>query len=91
MLELLKYVGKRELYEQIIGWTQPNFPLNGKILMENGINGKRVGGVLSRLRDIWADSNFQMTREELLLEHLDNVKQQILGEEEIVRKRKKVK
>lgn len=91
VMELLKYVGKRELYEQITDWKQPNYPLNGKVLMENGINGKRVGDVLSRLRDIWADSNFQLTREELLLEHLDIVKQQISHEEEILRKRKRVK
>lgn len=91
MLELLKYVGKRELYEHIINWKQPHYPLNSKVLMENGINEKRVGRVASLLRDIWADSNFEMTREELLLEHLDIVKQQILDEEQILGKRNRVK
>lgn len=59
--------------------------------MDNGINGKRVGNVLSGLRDIWSDSNFRMSREELLQNHLESVKQQVMTQEEILRKRKKLK
>lgn len=91
VLELLKYHGKRDLYDQLYEWEQPKYPLNGQSLMDRGVNGKRVGGILNRLRDIWADSNFQMSGEELLQHHLDVVKQQIMDEEEILRKRKKLK
>lgn len=88
VLELLKYNDKREIYDQIIGWEMPKFPITGALLTEHGYNGRKVGAIQSKLRDIWADSNFQMTREELMQHHLAHVQQEVAEEEN---QRKKVK
>lgn len=90
ILELLKYNGKREIYDQILEWEMPKFPINGTVLMDNGCSGRKMCNILTKLRDIWADSNFQMSQEELLQQHLTDVQQKI-AEEESVRKKVKTK
>ena len=45
----------------------PIFPLRGKDLINMGLkNSPRVGFMLKGLEQIWENSNFQMSREELL-------------------------
>lgn len=89
-LELLKYNDKREIYDQLIDWEMPKFPVNGNMLIEHGYSGRKMGAILEKLRDIWADSNFQMSREELLQQHLMHVQQKV-AEEESLRKKVKTK
>lgn len=90
VLELLKYNGKRLIYDELLDWEMPKYPINGTILMENGYSGRKTGAILEKLRDIWADSNFQMSREELLQQHLSPVQQKV-AEEESLRKKVKTK
>ncbi|KAG8231146.1 hypothetical protein J437_LFUL011215 [Ladona fulva] len=65
--ELLKYKGDIPTLEEFERWKVPKFPVGGNMLMERGIpGGKRMAPVLMKLKDIWAESNFQLTTEELL-------------------------
>lgn len=90
VLELLKYNDKRLIYDQLLDWEMPRFPINGTILMENGHSGRKMGPILEKLRDIWADSNFSMSQSELLQQHLTPVQQKV-AEEESLRKKVKTK
>lgn len=90
VLELLKYNDKRLIYDQLIDWEMPKFPINGTILTEHGYSGRKMGAILEKLRDIWADSNFEMSQEELLQQHLTPVQQEV-AEEESLRKKVKTK
>lgn len=90
VLELLKYSDKREIYDELLDWNMPRFPINGNILSEHGYSGRKMGAILEKLRDIWADSNFQMAQEELLQQHLTPVQQKV-AEEESLRKKAKTK
>lgn len=90
VLELLKYNDKRPIYNELLDWEMPKFPVNGAILMENGYSGRKMGAILEKLRDIWADSNFQMSQEELMQQHLTPVQQKV-AEEESLRKKVKTK
>lgn len=67
VLELLKLNDKRRVYDQLLEWEMPKFPINGVILIENGCPaGKKIKFVLDNLRDIWADGNFQLEQTDLL-------------------------
>lgn len=67
VLELLKLNDKRRLHDQLLEWEMPRYPINGTVLMERGVQpGKKMQRLLSKLRDIWADSNFTMDTDELL-------------------------
>ncbi|KAH8414044.1 hypothetical protein KR222_003153, partial [Zaprionus bogoriensis] len=66
--QLLKYANKLDLYNQLKAWQTPTFPVNGNMLKSHGLVGKKVGLVISELRLLWADSDFKLTAEELLLE-----------------------
>lgn len=90
VLELLKYNDKRQIYDELLEWEQPKFPINGTILTECGYSGRKMGAIIEKLRDIWADSNFQMSQEELLQQHLTPVQQKV-AEEESLRKKVKTK
>ncbi|ALC45499.1 CG2100, partial [Drosophila busckii] len=73
--QLLKYSNKEELYSQLKAWKTPSFPLNGNALKSFGLTGKKVGLVLSELRLLWADSNFQLGSDELMEQVPDLIKQ----------------
>lgn len=88
--ELLIYNDKRQIYDVICDWEMPKFPIDGSVLTENGYSGRKVGVILSKLRDIWADSNFTMTAEELMQQHLIHVQERV-AEEESIRKKVKTK
>ncbi|XP_022217856.2 CCA tRNA nucleotidyltransferase 1, mitochondrial [Drosophila obscura] len=64
--QLLKYTRKVELYNQLKAWSTPIFPLSGNILKDHGLSGKNLGTGLSLLRLMWADSDFQLTSDQLL-------------------------
>ncbi|KAL1512664.1 hypothetical protein ABEB36_002222 [Hypothenemus hampei] len=66
VLELLKYNNSPHM-ALMETWEIPNFPVNGTMLKEKGIdNGKRMGLILQELKNIWADSKFKLSTEELL-------------------------
>lgn len=69
VLELLKYNNKRDLFEQLQVWCPPRFPVNGNMLQTHGCSkGKMMGHVMNKLKDIWANGNFEMTSDDLLKE-----------------------
>ncbi|AMC13358.1 CCA tRNA nucleotidyltransferase [Liberibacter crescens] len=55
------------LLEETLKWVKPVFPLKGSDILAFGIlPGKKVGESLSFLTEVWIDSNFQLSREDLL-------------------------
>lgn len=44
----------------------PNFIINGNDLLTLDISGKQVGEILNKLKNLWIESNFKITKEELL-------------------------
>mgnify|MGYP001814574043 CR=1 FL=1 len=48
-------------------WQRPKFPLSGAVMMGAGVvEGPAVGETLAALEEAWIDSNFTLTREQLL-------------------------
>lgn len=65
--ELLKYNGKFDLYVQLHNWTVPKFPVTTKSILDNGIPpGEKLGIVMRQLRQIWMDSGFLSSPDDLL-------------------------
>ncbi|XP_055541912.1 CCA tRNA nucleotidyltransferase 1, mitochondrial isoform X2 [Wyeomyia smithii] len=73
VLELLRYYGKAQLYNQLKEWQVPRFPTKGNTLIEKGApKGQQLGAVMNELKMIWSAHQFSMS-EEKLLEHLPEV------------------
>ncbi|XP_055603518.1 CCA tRNA nucleotidyltransferase 1, mitochondrial [Uranotaenia lowii] len=67
VLELLRYLGKRDLYQRLHAWRIPVFPIKGNVLLQHGApKGPKLGEVLSELKMIWAEHQFEMSEEDLL-------------------------
>ncbi|KAH8344338.1 hypothetical protein KR084_009924 [Drosophila pseudotakahashii] len=64
--QLLKYSNNQELYNQLKTWVKPDFPINGNALAEHGLKGIRLRLVMDELKLLWADSDFQLTNDDLL-------------------------
>lgn len=91
VLELLKLNDKKRVYDQLVDWEMPRYPLNGTILMENGCPaGKKVKYVLHHLRDVWANSLFTMELHELLAQ-MPVILKNFADEEQHENMRKKAK
>ncbi|XP_055839808.1 CCA tRNA nucleotidyltransferase 1, mitochondrial [Episyrphus balteatus] len=72
--ELLKYSGSLELYKQLKEWEIPSFPVTGNMLKsKNCPAGKKMGHVMSKLKMIWAQEDFQTSQEDLLEIHLPKI------------------
>ncbi|XP_053680098.1 CCA tRNA nucleotidyltransferase 1, mitochondrial [Anopheles nili] len=77
VLELLKYHGKRNLYQQLKYWSIPLFPIKGIVLIANGApKGPKLGIVMDKLKIIWSNNQYSMT-EEQLLKHLPAVLEEV--------------
>lgn len=86
--ELIKYKGDAELLKQYSSWKQPRFPITGSDLVNRDIQrGPVFAKTLTKLRDIWKESDFVKTRRELLKEIEDIAKQ--MATEVPVKKKKK--
>ena len=49
------------------GWRRPEFPVTGRDLKKRGLlPGPDLGRELTKLEDLWVDSDFKPGREELL-------------------------
>lgn len=56
--------------DMLAGWTPPRFPLTGDDLKACGVGeGRELGALLRRLKEIWVESDFTLTRA-ALLDHL---------------------
>ncbi len=55
------------LLQEIENSVVPIFPIRGRDVVNKGVKGNRkIGQTLNRLEQIWIDSNFNLTRDELL-------------------------
>ena len=64
-IDLSEKIKKR--YYDIINFKIPKFPLNGHDLIKRGIKqGKEIGKNLNRIEKKWVNSNFMLTKNELL-------------------------
>lgn len=67
VIELFKYKGLHEMIAEISEWTPPKFPLTGQDLLDKEIKrGPVFAKTLEALRTVWIDSDFKLTREELV-------------------------
>ena len=65
--EVLKYRGESELLVEFKSWDIAKFPVTGKDLLAAGVpKGKGFGAVMDEVRQWWMDSNFTLTKEQLL-------------------------
>ncbi|XP_047114688.1 CCA tRNA nucleotidyltransferase 1, mitochondrial [Schistocerca piceifrons] len=65
--EVLKYRGDHQLLAEFDSWELPRFPLNGNMLREKGVPGGKITGlVMKQLKEIWIESDFNMSPEDLL-------------------------
>ena len=66
--EVMKYRGETELLQKWNNWDPPKFPVGGKDLKDNGCPpGKLYSVLLDRLKSRWKESEFTLTKEELLI------------------------
>lgn len=67
-----------DLYHALRNWQIPQFPINGKDLLKRNVPaGRQMSNILMQLKLIWADSDFQLTSEELLNHHLPIVQKSL--------------
>lgn len=67
ILELLKYLGREDIYESFDKWVPPRFPVTGYHLMEMEVpKGPIFNKTLNSLKEIWKESNYTLNKEELL-------------------------
>ncbi|XP_055921771.1 CCA tRNA nucleotidyltransferase 1, mitochondrial [Eupeodes corollae] len=72
--ELLKYSGSLDLYKQLKSWQIPAFPVTGNMLKEKNCPvGKKMGTIMSKLKLIWAQDDFQTSSQDLLEVHLPTI------------------
>lgn len=64
--ELLRYRGAVDLLEEFSKWQPQRFPVSGDMLKPHVKHGKLMGSVITRLKEEWLDSNFELSGEELL-------------------------
>lgn len=67
--ELLKYHNKLDLFNELKDWKIPKFPVSGSVLKENvdpTVDGRTLGVIMRKLKDVWEEKEFQPTSEELL-------------------------
>ncbi len=67
----------KEVYDFINDLPELVFPLKGKDIIDNGLTDPaKVGKILKELEQIWVDSDFDLTKEQLLVQ-VDNLKEVI--------------
>ena len=58
---------KKDVYNAVQGFEQPDFPINGKDLLARGyVAGPNLGKMIADLKDTWMKSNYKLSKEELL-------------------------
>jgi tRNA nucleotidyltransferase (CCA-adding enzyme) len=65
--QLLMYKNERIILDEFEKWTPLKFPISGNMIRTHGINdGKKVGIIMRKLVEYWADDDFKTSTEELL-------------------------
>jgi tRNA nucleotidyltransferase/poly(A) polymerase len=55
----------KEIIEKIDKIDIPNFPFNGKYLMDQGLDGRKIGYALKKLEKEWLEKNFNLKNNEI--------------------------
>ena len=67
LLELLKYIGRDDIFETFDNWVPPRFPVTGYHLMEAKVpKGLIFNKTLNSLKEIWKESNYTLGKDELM-------------------------
>lgn len=67
VLELAAYFGRADIINELKSWKAPVFPVTGNDLISVGIKpGPEMGKTLSALEVKWKESDYQLSKEELL-------------------------
>ena len=65
--EVMRYRGERELLEEWLQWEPPVFPVTGKDLIAHDCpKGRTFSMVLDILKRHWKESDFKLSKENLL-------------------------
>lgn len=65
--QLLMYNNDRVILEEFEKWTPLKFPITGNMIKTHGVkDGKKIGIILRKLIEYWADDDFKTDIEELL-------------------------
>lgn len=65
--EVIKYNGDEILLKEFKNWIIPKFPLNGKILKENGLPpGRLFTPVITKLKEFWIANDYKCSTEDLI-------------------------
>lgn len=65
--QLLMYCDKRTALEEFEKWTPVKFPITGNIIKNHGVkDGKKIGIILKKLIEYWADDDFKTNTTELI-------------------------
>jgi tRNA nucleotidyltransferase (CCA-adding enzyme) len=65
--KLLEYQGQQEALREFLRWQLPKFPVNGDDLITMGMKpGEEIGLTLSQLKKEWAESDYTLTKDQLL-------------------------
>lgn len=64
---MIESAGFTKLLARAEKWVKPKFPLSGKDLMALGVSaGKDMGDQLKKLEELWIESNFNLSKSDLL-------------------------
>lgn len=66
VMEVLLYCNRLQDSKEIESWSVPICPVNGNDLKEMGLIGLTLGSTLKRLKLKWKESNFTLTKSEIL-------------------------
>lgn len=67
ILKVLEYHGDKNSSKNLMQWESPDFPISGQDLKDIGISpGPKMGKTLNILKRKWVDSDYSLTRNELL-------------------------
>ena len=77
--EVMKYRGEYDLLNEWDKWDPPIFPVGGKHLVDAGLDSpcqrRMMSRILDKLKIQWKESNFTLTREQLMTQLLDVMEQ----------------
>ena len=68
ILELFKCRGQFDLLEEFESFTMPRFPVGGSMVRPHVSHPKQIGNLLATLKEIWVDSDFKLSQEDLMKE-----------------------
>tara|TARA_B100001057_G_scaffold486119_1_gene566761 strand:+ start:2713 stop:3867 length:1155 start_codon:yes stop_codon:yes gene_type:complete len=67
LIALAQMQGQKQLADMLVGFQPPAFPVQGRDLLDKGMtSGPSVGIALDNLKSIWKDSDYKLSKEQLL-------------------------